>query len=227
MYKRQDKYSHSRYLAQQHAEEERRRVSQPDPSSDSQSDDNRNDIVYTQQNQQSTLSQQGADSEDETANLDDRLHLDTQDASSSLTTGKYVTDTDTIHVVRNDILDAVITQPHDPSKDMRVDIDTKPSSNRRIRTVDINTRSDPIEVRIATDPVDGMIEDLPRLEALRQEAKDKRRLAREERSRQSQLSSSNTQDTQHASQSSQTRYELRKRLNSTKTYTVWHILKPP
>ena len=77
-----------------------------------------------------------------------------------------------------------------------------------------------------TDPVGGMIEDIPKLVASQQEAKEKLRLAKEERSRKKQEQTS-SQLSETASQPSQTRYELRKRLNSTKTYTVWHILKPP
>jgi hypothetical protein len=143
-----------------------------------------------------------------------------------LTPGRYVTDTDTIDIVSNDIFDAVITQPNDPNQDIRVDIDTKPTSTRRIRSVHTDTRTNPIEVRIVTDPVGGMIEDIPKLVASQQEAKEKLRLAKEERSRKKQEQTS-SQLSETASQPSQTRYELRKRLNSTKTYTVWHILQPP
>jgi hypothetical protein len=73
-----------------------------------------------------------------------------------------------------------------------------------------------------------MIEDTPELVASQQEAKQKLELAKAERARKKQeKASSSTQSQQSTSQPSQTRYELRKKLNSTKTYTVWKILKPP
>ena len=189
-------------------------------------DDNPNDIVYTQQNQQSTLTQ-GADSEDATAVLDDQLNLDDQEAPSILTSGKYFTDTDTIDVFRDDNMDVVVTQPHDPNQDMRVDIDTNPSSSLNIRSVAINTRNDPIEVRILTDPVEGTPEDLPRPIASQQDARTQRTNSREVRSQQAEPSGSNIPSSQPTPRSSQTRYELRQRLNTTPSYTVRHILRPP
>ena len=218
-----DKYSHSRYLAQLHADEERRQVSHPQ-SSDYPDDTQTQNVNFHTQTQQSTTQQQ-AEQDDTTADLDDPFsQMDPLNVSQDLTPGRYVTDTDTITVVRNDILDAVITQPHDPKKEMRVDIDTKPTCSRRVRTVEINDSKDPIEVRIITDPVEGMIEDTPRLLASQQDAKKQLKLSQAERAA-ARASRSNTQPT--ASQSSQTRYELRQRIHQTPNYTVWHILEPP
>ena len=234
-----DKFSHSRYLAKAHADEERRQVSQPhrvqpeasdDPSTDdpAASDslilDQPND---TQQAQQSTLSQ-GIELDDATQVIGPTQDVDPIQASP-LAPGRYVTDTGTITIVRNDILDAVVTQPHDPTQDMRVDIDTKPTCSRRIRSVKIDNRKDPIEVRVITDPVEGMIEDIPKLVAARQAADDLKAQRKAERANKSKTSNtqSNTQSQQPATQSSQTRYQLRKRIGGTQNYTVWKVFEPP
>ena len=242
-----DKYSHSRYLAKLHADEERRQVSQPHTPDRQGSDDNSTDDPFasdsqdidfgpdgntqnpfdTTATQQSTLTQ-GSELTGATADLGDLTDDDGHPSASQLTDGRYVTDSGTITVVRNDILDAVITQPHDPNMDMRVDIDTKPSCSRRIRSVTINTQTDPIEVRVATDPVEGMIEDIPRLVAVRQAADEQKKLSQAERANKTKASQSESStQSQTASQPSQTRYELRQRFGGTQNYTVWRILKPP
>ena len=247
-----DKFSHSRYLAKLHADEERRMVSEnqldlPAPDGTSTDDPNPSDSQlfepYTQDlaaddatqlpidipdTQQSTslLSTEFQGVAADFGDLTDPE--DTQPAPQVLTSGRYVTDTGIITVSRHDILDAVITQPHDPNQPMRVDIDTKPNCGRSVRSVLINNQTDPIEVRVVTDPVEGMIEDIPRLEAARQAVKDERARRKAERASQSQASQSrsNTTNSQPAPQSSQTRYQLR-RLGGTQNYTVWKVLKPP
>jgi hypothetical protein len=232
-----DKYSHSRYLAKLQAEEERRIVSQHN-----QLDDQTQGIVYTQQidsqpgpsntqpihtqtSQRSTQNIGAVDDDEATAIFGDD-DSDHQRASQDLTPGRYVTDSETIDVYRDSILDAVIRQPHDQTQPMRVDVDTKPSSGQRVSSVIINKETNPLEVKFVTQPVEGMIEDLPRLGTAQQAAKTKRKISLVESTNKTDSPSSNTQQSQ-PSQSSQTRYELRQRIRSTPAYTVYHILKPP
>jgi hypothetical protein len=226
-----DKYSHSRYLAKLHADEERRIVSNPNPNPFDDDDDpqpgpSHTQPIHTQASQRSTQNL-GADDDDEATAIFGDDNTDHQRASHNLTPGRYVTDLETIDVYRDDTLDAVIRQPHDSNQPMRIDVDTKPSSDRRVSSVVVNRKTNPIEVKFVTDPVEGMIEDLPRLGTAQQAPKTKKKISIVESTSKPDSLSSNTQSSQQPSQSSQTRYELRQRIRSTPDYTVYHVLKPP